>query len=104
FGGIADRALQGGFINGTLALAAVFGSELPAVRIVNHYWAASSGVGGEFAYERIERILEYAGLTGRRCILQQSVINEGDRTASGQDIGGQPAATSSHNIASSEPA
>jgi hypothetical protein len=101
FGGIADRALQGGFINGSMAMAAVFGSQLPAVRIVNHFWAGNSGVEGEFAYERIERILEYAGLTGRRCILGESVIDEGDRAASGQDVGGQPAATSITNVAAS---
>jgi hypothetical protein len=103
-GGIQDRSFQGGAWGGYSALLGIYPGMLASVRTLSHYWAGAPGLPGEAPYDRIERILEYAGLTGRRCLLQHKLPNETvevDRVVSGQDIGGQPAATSVNNIASS---
>jgi hypothetical protein len=55
----------------------------------------------ERAPDRIERLLEYAALTGRRCIIQEVFTSEFDLVVAGTDVGGQPAATSVTNIAAS---
>lgn len=100
FGGVQDRSVQGGGLSGFLSLAAVYPAFLAPVRSLSHNGAAT-GLAEEAACDRVERILEYAGLTGRRWIGQQVVQYEGDLVVSGQDIGGQGAATSVSNIAAS---
>jgi hypothetical protein len=101
FGGVQDRAAQGGAWTGYLALAAVTPGMLAPIRAFSHYLTAAYGAVNEAACDRVERVLEYAGLTGRRWIGQQVIADEGDLATSGQDIGGQGAATSAGNIAAS---
>jgi hypothetical protein len=100
FGGIQDRAVQGYAWSGYVALAAVYPLFLAPIRAWSHFGTAG-GLAGEAACDRVERLLEYAGLTGRRWLGQQVITGEGDLTVSGQDIGGQGAATSASNIAAS---
>jgi len=99
--GVQDRATQGYAWSGYAALAAVYPLMLSPIRVVSHYWSAIQGMTGEAACDRVERVMEYAGLTGRRWIGQQVVLYEGDLMVSGQDIGGQGAATSAGNVAAS---
>jgi hypothetical protein len=99
-GGIVDRGVQGYALPGYLALAAVYPLFLAQIRVINHF-AAATGLANEAACDRVERVLEYAGLTGRRWLGQQVITGEGDLTVSGQDVGGQGAATSAGNIAAS---
>lgn len=94
-------SVQGYAWTGYSSTLVIYPAQLSQNRILNHYWAAIAGMKNEAACDRIERILEYTGLTGRRCLLQQSVPFEGDLCVSGQDIGGQPAASSITNIAAS---
>jgi hypothetical protein len=56
---------------------------------------------GDPAHERLDRVLGYAGLAGRRWVGQQSLTYELDLAPSGQDIGGQAAAAAAGNIAAS---
>lgn len=99
--GIQDRSVQGYAWSGFVTLAAVYPSLLAPVRVYSHYGVTAAGDGGEAACDRVDRILEYAGLTGRRWIGQQVTTLEADLVTSGQDIGGQAAATSLSNIAAS---
>lgn len=94
-------SVQGYAWTGYSSALAIYPERISLNRILNHYWAAVAGMKGEAACDRVERILEYTGLTGRRCILQQVVLYEGDLCVSGQDVGGQPAATSVTNVAAS---
>jgi hypothetical protein len=100
-GGIMDSAVNGYAWSGYTAHLAIFPLILSPQRVLSHYFSTRFGMVGEAACDRIERILEYGSLTGRRLLLQQVVLYEGDLCVSGQDIGGQPAASSISNIAAS---
>ncbi len=100
YGGIQDTSAHGWAFPGSFGFAGVYPGFSPQQRVINRYWAAA-GMNGEAACDRIERILEYASLTGRRWLGQQVVTYEGDLCATGQDIGGQAAASSAGNIAQS---
>jgi hypothetical protein len=103
-GGVQDATAAGGALPGTIGFAGVYPSFSPQVRVVNRYSAAGGGNGGmsgEAACDRVERLLEYAGLAGRRWLGQQVVTGEGDLCGSGRDVGGQAAVSSMNNIAQS---
>jgi len=100
-GGILDRQVTGFTFPGYLALAGVWPGMLAQVRVVAHFWGAHAGMKLDPAHERLDRVLGYAGIAGRRWIGQQSVTYETDILASGQDIGGQSAAASAGNVAAS---
>lgn len=99
--GILDRQVSGFTFPGYLALAGVWPGMLTQIRVVAHYWGAHAGMKLDPAAERLDRLLGYAGIAGRRWIGQQSVTYETDVLASGQDIGGQSAAANAGNIAAS---
>jgi hypothetical protein len=101
FGGIQDSTASGYAMPGYLGFAAVYPGISSQQRVISRYVATRIGAGNEAACDRIERILEYAGLNGRRWLGQQQVAYEGDLVPSGQDIGGQAAASSAGNIAQS---
>jgi hypothetical protein len=101
YGGVMDRVSQGLGFTGTLALAGVYPGFSPQVRALSRYSAAFNGLLNEAACDRAERLLEYAGLTGRRWLGQQAVTYEGDLLASGQDTGGQAAVSSISNVVQS---
>lgn len=101
FGGAIDRSVQGYCMPGYLALCAVYPLVLSSLRVEAHFYSAAHGLQGDHAETRIDRILSYAGLAGRRWIGQQGQPYETDTLASGQDIGGQAAATAASNIATS---
>ena len=102
FGGVMDRGSQGlvwtGFLGGPVGIYPGISAQ---VRVINRFEAAFFGLTNEAACDRVERLLEYAGLTGRRWIGQQQVAFEGDLVVSGQDIGGQAAVSSINNITAS---
>jgi hypothetical protein len=100
-GGVMDRLSQGFCLWGQLALAAVYPYVLPSNRVTAHEYSAAAGVTGDPAAERIDRLLGYAGIAGRRWIGQLTVQYLQDTAPSGQDIGGQSAATGAGNIAAS---
>lgn len=99
-GGVIDRSYQGYCMAGQLSLWAVYPYVVSRYRTEAHYWAGL-GLAGDDAHTRIDRVLGYAGIAGRRWIGQQGQPYEVDTTPSGQDIGGQSAATSVGNVASS---
>jgi hypothetical protein len=99
--GIMDRSTQGYCMPGQLGLWAVYPYVLAQARVVAHYWGAIQGMAGDAAQERIDRLLGYAGIAGRRWIGQAGDPLEKDLVPSGQDVGGQSAATSVGNIATS---
>lgn len=101
FGGVQDAVSQGYACPGTFGFGAVYPGFSPQNRVVSRYWATSAGMAGEDAYSRVERLLEYAGVAGRRWIGQELDVLERDVTASGRDVGGQPAATGAGNVAAS---
>jgi len=108
FCGMQSRTAQGFAFSGYTALGAVYPLMLSNARMFAHYLvtaygagAGGTGGGGEAAWSRIERLIEYSGLAGRRWIGQETVTYETDQVTSGQDIGGQSAASSAGNIASS---
>lgn len=99
----------GGTYDGYTAHVAVTGRMLPPGRIMSHYQAGATAMAqtltgvphplaGETASSRVERLLQYAALTGRRAILPDTVATP---VVSCQDIGNQPASTSLTNIAAS---
>lgn len=102
FGGVMDRTSQGlnwpGFLGGP---AGIYPGFSPQVRVINRYESARLGLTNEAACDRVERLLEYGGLTGRRWLGQQQVQYEGDLVASGQDVGGQAAVSSVSNVTAS---
>ena len=100
-GGAMDRLVQGFAMPGQLALAAVYPYVLPQARVVAHEWGGAAGMLGDAAHERLDRVLGYAGIAGRRWIGQLRAGDQGDACPSGQDIGGQSAATGAGNIAAS---
>lgn len=100
FGGVIDAYAQTGVWNVTMVLAGIFPGVSPQQRVINRQQAAR-GLVGEAACDRIERLLEYAGMAGRRWLGQQSVTGEGDLCASGQNTGGQAAVSSMNSIAAS---
>lgn len=99
--GVQDSTAAGYACPGTFAFAGTYPGVSSQVRVINRYQTALTGAAGEAACDRVERVLEYAGLAGRRWLGQQSVAYEGDLCTSGQDIGGQAAASSCGNIAQS---
>jgi hypothetical protein len=101
FGGVQDVTAQGYALAGTIAFPAVIPGVSTQQRTVSRFWATGFGMELERAPDRVERILEYAGLTGRRWIGQQDGDYSLDTCVSGQDIGGQPAASCAGNIADS---
>jgi len=101
FAGVFDPVAAGQAMPGCIAIAAVYAGVSPQVRVISRMSAALDGLAGEAACDRVERALEYAGLTGRRWLGQQSVTYMGDLLASGQDIGGQAAVSSISNVAQS---
>lgn len=101
FAGVQDAVSQGYALPGTIGFPGVYPGFSPQIRVINRMSAASPGLAGEAACDRIERILQYAGLAGRRWLGHQEVTYEGDLCASGQDIGGQGAASACGNIAAS---
>jgi hypothetical protein len=101
FSGVMDRTSQGLNYPGYGSLAGVYPGISPQIRVINRYWAQFAGMRGEAACDRVERLLEYAGLAGRRWLGQQVVTLEGDLLASGQDTGGQAAVSSISNVAQS---
>ena len=101
FGGVQDVTAQGYALSGTVGFAAVIPGVSTQQRTVSRFWATGFGMELERAPDRVERILEYAGLTGRRWIGQQDADSSLDTCVSGQDIGGQAAASSAGNIADS---
>jgi hypothetical protein len=75
---------QGGAdYNGYTAYAAVYSSMLSPVRIMAHYQAGALAFAGEYAHQRIERILGYAGLTGLRVIVPEAPGMPGGFTTTG---------------------
>jgi hypothetical protein len=62
----------GKLYNGYAAHIAVTPGLLPAARIAAHYQAGAAAFAGEPAHYRIERILGYAGLPGRRVIIPEA--------------------------------
>ena len=62
----------GKLYNGNSAHVAVCGSKLPAARVAAHYQAGLTAFAGEYAHQRIERILGYTGLAGRRVIVPEA--------------------------------
>jgi hypothetical protein len=101
FGGVQDAVQQGYAFPGYFGYAAVYPGFAPQARVNSRRWATAAGMSGEAACDRIERVLEYAGLAGRRWLGQQVIPYEGDLCASGSDMGGQAAASSAGNIAQS---
>ena len=99
--GVQDATSQGYALPGTVAFPLVIAGVSPQVRVVNRYQALVAGLAGEAACDRVERVIEYAGLAGRRWLGQQKITYEGDLCASGRDIGGQPAASTAGNVAAS---
>jgi hypothetical protein len=87
-----------GSFSGYVGQIAVFPFILPANRIQTHYQAGINALAGEPSENRIERLLQAGGATGRRVILKQGdpyVTN----VVSCQDIPGQPVSASISNIA-----
>jgi hypothetical protein len=103
FGGVMDRVNQGSGFTGNVALCGVFPGVSQQDRVVSRYWGTGFGMSGEGADDRAERLLEYAGLAGRRWIGPQASAGagEGDLVVSGQDIGGQAAVSSISNVVQS---
>jgi hypothetical protein len=101
FGGIQDATEHGYAFPGLIGFAAVYPGVSPQIRVISRFTAASDGMQAEAACDRIERILEYGGLTARRWLGQQVIPEEGDLVTSGQDIGGQASVSSMNNIAAS---
>lgn len=101
FCGVQDRATQGWAFSGFAAMGAVYPVMLAPARVYSHYLSTGFGSANENPENRIERICEYAGLTGRRWLGQQATVYETDQVTSGQDIGGQAAVSSANNIAAS---
>ena len=101
FCGIQDRGIQGYAYSGYLALAAVYPVVLAPSRVFSHYLVSQYGISNEPAASRMEHLIEYVGLAGRRWVGQETTTYETDTVVSGQDIGGQSAAASASNIAAS---
>lgn len=101
FAGTQDAVQQGNTLPGTIAFPGVFPGISQQVRVVNRFWGTGFGLVAEAACDRIERLLEYAGLAGRRWLGQEVVTGEGDLMVSGQDVGGQAAVSGISNVAAS---
>lgn len=93
FAGQADRSGTGGMWSGYLAQPAVYPYKLPV-----NTWLTSRHAGynalldlNESASQRIERIMQLGGVTGRRAILPETSPDI-DVMASAADIGGSPTA------------
>ncbi|MGH3120141.1 MAG: hypothetical protein ACRDND_03775 [Streptosporangiaceae bacterium] len=100
FNGQADRFATGFMWSGYVTHAVIFPFLLPQVRALTHYFAGRFAVTDDTAPGRLDRLLQAASWTGRRCLLPES--GDGiDQLVSCSDIGGQPAATALTNIASS---
>jgi hypothetical protein len=99
FAGVQDAVEQGYACPGTFGFGALYPGFSPQNRVVSRYWATYAGMVSEDACSRIERITEYAGVTGRRWIGQDPYGNESDDVVSGRDVGAQPAATACSNVA-----
>jgi len=100
FSGVMDRVNQGGSWTGSGAMAGVYPGISQQNRVVSRFWAVAAGMSNETAPDRVERVLEYGGLAGRRWIGQQAGL-EGDLAVSGQDTGGQAPVSGVNNIAAS---
>ena len=101
FAGTQDAFQHGNALPGSIAFAGVYPGISPQVRVISRGSAAGTGLSAEAACDRVERLLEYAGLAGRRWLGQEAVTGEGDLTVSGQDIGGQAAVSSINNVTAS---
>lgn len=101
FGGVMDRSNQGAGWTGYLGFAGVYPGFSQQARVVSRFWATGFGMVAETASDRVERLLEYGGLTGRRWIGQEYAAYEGDLMVSGQDAGGQAPVTGINNIVAS---
>jgi hypothetical protein len=99
--GVQDATASGFACPGFFAFAGVYPGVSPQVRVISRGGAAGTGISGEAACDRAERLLEYAGLAGRRWLGQQAVAYEGDLMVSGQDTGGQAAVSSVNNVVAS---
>jgi hypothetical protein len=99
--GVQDSTQQGYAYPGYAGFAGVYPGFSAQSRVVSRYWATGAGMTDESAMARTERILEYAGLAGRRWLGIPSDRLESDLVASGRDIGGQAAASAAGNIAQS---
>jgi hypothetical protein len=104
--GQAGPVVQEGFFDGNFGHIAIHPYQVPQVRILSWYLAGTFGFApadnaGEGDDARITRLLGYAGLGGSRVILSGADNGDVTHMVSGQDIGGQPAATSLTNIAAS---
>jgi len=98
-GGVFDlRTATGSAWCGYLGHLAIWPYMLPVVRQNAHYDAGLTGLAGDLAHGRVERALEYAGIAGRRLIMPLTMDHSLDPCASGQDVGGQSAATMATNI------
>lgn len=92
-------SFTGGYYSGYVAHAAIFPQVLSQYRVNTHYQAGITGMAGDSAVTRIERLLEATPFLGRRCILQEATSGtEQTKVASCQDIGGQAASISLNNI------
>ena len=100
-GGIQDATAHGWALPGALGFAGVYAGVSPPIRVLSRYYATAAGMVGESAPDRIERVLEYAMLAGRRWLGQEVIADEGDLCTSGQDVGGQASVSSMGNIAQS---
>ena len=83
--------------SGFAGQVAIFPRILHPARIVTHYQAGITGMAGEPAYYRIERLLQAGNATGRR-VIEQEPSPDQDKVVSCQDITGQPASTSIANV------
>jgi hypothetical protein len=104
--GVMDRVSQGLGWTGNLAMCGVYPGISPPIRVLSRFEATAPALVNEAAPDRVERILEYGGLTGRRWIGRElgevTFENlENDLVVSGQDIGGQAAVSSVNNIVAS---
>lgn len=102
--GVMDRVSQGLGWTGFLSLAAVYPGISAQVRVISRQGAASTGLVDEAASDRVERLLEYGGLSGRRWVGQDPGgvgALENNLVVSGQDVGGQAAVSSVSNVAQS---
>src|SRR6202012_4674463 len=94
YGGVMDRVSQGLGYTGFTAVCGVYPGVSAPIRVLSRYLAQLTGLVDEAAPDRVERLLEYGGLTGRRWIGRELGATgfeplENDLVVAGQDIGGQ---------------
>ena len=90
-GGEADKFFTGNMFNGQTCFLGTFPTALPPSRVASHWQAGSAAFAGEADHSRVERLLTYAGYSGKRVIKRQALP---DLTASLADLGASSASSS----------